>query len=157
MFSFSPLHINDNACYKLFCFIMGFCCGRWHHIFAYNHRLGVPVYLGSAGEMFQGFPGDLDTGSRESTSPSLESQYLSSVDSFGSPPTTSAPPQVSFFLSWYACDVFPLSTNLATVEMWSITVLHKCSLYFAVLPWLQAMESFYNKAVSIDCLHDEIA
>ncbi|XP_062408971.1 protein fosB isoform X3 [Sardina pilchardus] len=53
--------------------------------------LGVPVSLGSAGEMFQGFPGDLDTGSRGSSSPSLE--YLSSVDSFGSPPTTSAPPQ----------------------------------------------------------------
>lgn len=47
--------------------------------------------LGSAGEMFQGFPGDLDTGSRGSSSPSAESQYLSSVDSFGSPPTTSAP------------------------------------------------------------------
>ncbi len=42
--------------------------------------------------MFQGFPGDPD--SRGSTSPSLESQYLSSVESFGSPPTTSAP-QVS--------------------------------------------------------------
>uniref|UniRef100_A0A3B1JNZ6 FBJ murine osteosarcoma viral oncogene homolog B n=1 Tax=Astyanax mexicanus TaxID=7994 RepID=A0A3B1JNZ6_ASTMX len=41
--------------------------------------------------MFQGFPGDLDTGSRGSSSPSAESQYLSSVDSFGSPPTTSAP------------------------------------------------------------------
>ncbi|XP_072551624.1 protein FosB isoform X2 [Salminus brasiliensis] len=49
------------------------------------------VPLGSAGEMFQGFPGDLDTGSRGSSSPSAESQYLSSVDSFGSPPTTSAP------------------------------------------------------------------
>ncbi|XP_066540709.1 protein fosB isoform X1 [Hoplias malabaricus] len=47
--------------------------------------------LGSAGEMFQGFPGDLDTASRGSSSPSAESQYLSSVDSFGSPPTTSAP------------------------------------------------------------------
>uniref|UniRef100_A0A4W4G750 BZIP domain-containing protein n=1 Tax=Electrophorus electricus TaxID=8005 RepID=A0A4W4G750_ELEEL len=41
--------------------------------------------------MFQGFPGDPDTGSRGSSSPSVESQYLSSVDSFGSPPTTSAP------------------------------------------------------------------
>ncbi|KAG7278348.1 hypothetical protein CRUP_024593 [Coryphaenoides rupestris] len=41
--------------------------------------------------MFQGFPGDLDSGSRESSSPSVESQYISSVDSFGSPPTTSAP------------------------------------------------------------------
>ncbi|KAI1903829.1 hypothetical protein AGOR_G00031250 [Albula goreensis] len=38
--------------------------------------------------MFQGFPGDLDTGSRCSSSPSAESQYLSSVDSFGSPPTS---------------------------------------------------------------------
>ncbi|XP_065139114.1 protein FosB isoform X1 [Paramisgurnus dabryanus] len=52
---------------------------------------GVSAFLGSTGEMFQGFPGDLDTGSRESSSPSLESQYLSSVESFGSPPTTSAP------------------------------------------------------------------
>ncbi|XP_036393377.1 protein fosB isoform X2 [Megalops cyprinoides] len=52
---------------------------------------GVSLSLGSAGEMFQGFPGDLDSGSRDSSSPSIESQYLSSVDSFGSPPTTSAP------------------------------------------------------------------
>ncbi|XP_053478647.1 protein fosB isoform X1 [Ictalurus furcatus] len=47
--------------------------------------------LGSAGEMFQGFPGDPDSGSRGSSSPSVESQYLSSVDSFGSPSTTTAP------------------------------------------------------------------
>ncbi|MBN3319063.1 FOS protein, partial [Atractosteus spatula] len=47
--------------------------------------------LGSGGEMFQGFPGDFDSGSRGSSSPSAESQYLSSVDSFGSPPTTAAP------------------------------------------------------------------
>ncbi|KAI4892154.1 hypothetical protein NFI96_026122 [Prochilodus magdalenae] len=53
--------------------------------------VGLSAPLGSAGEMFQGFPGDLDTGSRGSSSPSAESQYLSSVDSFGSPPTTSAP------------------------------------------------------------------
>ncbi|XP_030622325.1 protein FosB [Chanos chanos] len=53
--------------------------------------VGISVSLGSAGEMFQGFPGDLDTGSRGSSSPSIESQYLSSVESFGSPPTTSAP------------------------------------------------------------------
>ncbi|KPP72413.1 protein fosB-like, partial [Scleropages formosus] len=44
----------------------------------------------SPGEMFQGFPGDLDSGSRGSSSPSIESQYLSSVDSFGSPPTTTS-------------------------------------------------------------------
>ncbi|NXI37189.1 FOSB protein, partial [Galbula dea] len=37
--------------------------------------------------MFQGFPGDYDSGSRCSSSPSAESQYLSSVDSFGSPGT----------------------------------------------------------------------
>ncbi|KAJ8385047.1 hypothetical protein AAFF_G00195770 [Aldrovandia affinis] len=49
------------------------------------------VSLGFAGEMFQGFPGDIDSGSRGSSSPSIESQYLSSVDSFGSPPTTGAP------------------------------------------------------------------
>ncbi|KAG7333028.1 hypothetical protein KOW79_003163 [Hemibagrus wyckioides] len=49
------------------------------------------VQLGSAGEMFQGFPGDPDSGSRGSSSPSVESQYLSSVDSFGSPSTTTAP------------------------------------------------------------------
>uniref|UniRef100_A0A3B4ALF9 BZIP domain-containing protein n=1 Tax=Periophthalmus magnuspinnatus TaxID=409849 RepID=A0A3B4ALF9_9GOBI len=46
--------------------------------------------------MYQGFPGDPDSGSRGSSSPSIESQYLSSVDSFGSPPTTSAP-QVGLF------------------------------------------------------------
>ncbi|XP_051512339.1 protein FosB-like isoform X1 [Myxocyprinus asiaticus] len=53
--------------------------------------VGVSASLGSSREMFQGFPGDPDTGSRGSSSPSLESQYLSSVESFGSPPTTSAP------------------------------------------------------------------
>ncbi|XP_059420832.1 protein FosB-like isoform X2 [Carassius carassius] len=52
--------------------------------------VGVSASLGSTGEMFQGFPGDPDAGSRGSSSPSLESQYLSSVESFGSPPTTSA-------------------------------------------------------------------
>ena len=41
--------------------------------------------------MFGGFSGDIDSGSRESSSPSIESQYISSLDSFGSPPTTSAP------------------------------------------------------------------
>uniref|UniRef100_A0A8C1NEF5 FBJ murine osteosarcoma viral oncogene homolog B n=1 Tax=Cyprinus carpio TaxID=7962 RepID=A0A8C1NEF5_CYPCA len=51
--------------------------------------VGVSASFGSTGEMFQGFPGDPD--SRGSSSPSLESQYLSSVESFGSPPTTSAP------------------------------------------------------------------
>ncbi|KAL4831762.1 hypothetical protein H8958_015636 [Nasalis larvatus] len=40
--------------------------------------------------MFQAFPGDYDSGSRCSSSPSAESQYLSSVDSFGSPPTATA-------------------------------------------------------------------
>ncbi|XP_077579254.1 protein FosB isoform X3 [Stigmatopora nigra] len=48
-------------------------------------------HLGPRGEMYQGFPGDPDSGSRGSSSPSIESQYLSSVDSFGSPTTTSAP------------------------------------------------------------------
>ncbi|XP_013878317.1 protein FosB isoform X2 [Austrofundulus limnaeus] len=52
---------------------------------------GASFPLGPPGEMFQGFPGDPDSGSRGSSSPSIESQYLSSVDSFGSPPTTSAP------------------------------------------------------------------
>uniref|UniRef100_UPI0037E814D9 protein FosB isoform X2 n=1 Tax=Semicossyphus pulcher TaxID=241346 RepID=UPI0037E814D9 len=52
---------------------------------------GVSFSLGPSGEMYQGFPGDPDSGSRGSSSPSIESQYLSSVDSFGSPPTTSAP------------------------------------------------------------------
>ncbi|XP_051253697.1 protein fosB isoform X4 [Dicentrarchus labrax] len=52
---------------------------------------GVSFSLGPSGEMYQGFPGDPDNGSRGSSSPSIESQYLSSVDSFGSPPTTSAP------------------------------------------------------------------
>ncbi|XP_015706636.1 protein fosB isoform X2 [Coturnix japonica] len=40
--------------------------------------------------MYQGFPGDYDSGSRCSSSPSVESQYISSVDSFGSPTTTAA-------------------------------------------------------------------
>ncbi|XP_067102428.1 protein fosB isoform X5 [Osmerus mordax] len=53
--------------------------------------VGFSFSLGPVGEMYQGFPGDLDTGSPGSSSPSIESQYLSSVDSFGSPPTTSAP------------------------------------------------------------------
>ncbi|XP_063763065.1 protein fosB isoform X2 [Eleginops maclovinus] len=52
---------------------------------------GVLLSLGPSGEMYQGFPGDPDSGSRGSSSPSIESQYLSSVDSFGSPPTTGAP------------------------------------------------------------------
>ncbi|XP_061537660.1 protein fosB isoform X2 [Phycodurus eques] len=52
---------------------------------------GAKLSLGPRGEMYQGFPGDPDSGSRGSSSPSIESQYLSSVDSFGSPPTTSAP------------------------------------------------------------------
>ncbi|XP_070620696.1 protein FosB isoform X2 [Erythrolamprus reginae] len=38
--------------------------------------------------MYQGFPGDFDSTSRCSSSPSAESQYLSSVDSFGSPAAT---------------------------------------------------------------------
>ncbi|KAM9732604.1 protein FosB isoform 2-T2 [Menidia menidia] len=52
---------------------------------------GVAFSLGPCGEMYQGFPGDPDSGSLGSSSPSIESQYISSVDSFGSPPTTSAP------------------------------------------------------------------
>ncbi|KAM8854269.1 protein FosB isoform 2-T3 [Synchiropus picturatus] len=52
---------------------------------------GALLPLSPPGEMYQGFPGDPDSGSRGSSSPSIESQYLSSVDSFGSPPTTSAP------------------------------------------------------------------
>ncbi|XP_069004266.1 protein FosB isoform X2 [Embiotoca jacksoni] len=59
-----------------------------------NHKQinkGVAFFSGPSGEMYQGFPGDPDSGSRGSSSPSIESQYLSSVDSFGSPPTTSAP------------------------------------------------------------------
>ncbi|KTF78865.1 hypothetical protein cypCar_00039989 [Cyprinus carpio] len=60
--------------------------------------VGVSASLGSTGEMFQGFPGDPDTGSRGSSSPSFESQYLSSVESFGSPPTTSAPQEDTFYL-----------------------------------------------------------
>ncbi|XP_016887783.1 protein FosB isoform X2 [Cynoglossus semilaevis] len=52
---------------------------------------GVTLSLGPYGEMYQGFPGDPDSGSRESSSPSVESQCLSSVDSFGSPSTSTAP------------------------------------------------------------------
>ncbi|XP_024268226.1 protein fosB isoform X3 [Oncorhynchus tshawytscha] len=51
--------------------------------------------LGSSGVMFQGFPGDFDTISRGSSSPSIESQYLSSVDSFGSPPASASQDCVS--------------------------------------------------------------
>nr|XP_046150818.1 protein fosB-like isoform X2 [Oncorhynchus gorbuscha] len=51
--------------------------------------------LRSSGVMFQGFPGDFDTISRGSSSPSIESQYLSSVDSFGSPPASASQDCVS--------------------------------------------------------------
>ncbi|KAK9394232.1 protein fosB [Crotalus adamanteus] len=40
--------------------------------------------------MYQGFPGDYDSTSRCSSSPSAESHYLSSVDSFGSPTVPAA-------------------------------------------------------------------
>lgn len=66
--------------------------------------VGVAASFGSTGDMFQGFPGDPDTGSRGSSSPSLESQYLSSVESFGSPPTTSAP-QVSRSVSFKLIEI----------------------------------------------------
>ncbi|CAL8353624.1 unnamed protein product [Lota lota] len=52
---------------------------------------GADPSRASPGVMYQGFSGDIDSGSRESSSPSIESQYISSVDSFGSPATTSAP------------------------------------------------------------------
>ncbi|XP_068172582.1 protein FosB isoform X2 [Antennarius striatus] len=58
---------------------------------------GVTFSRSPSGEMYQGFPGDPDNGSRGSSSPSIESQYLSSVDSFGSPPTTCAPQVHSIF------------------------------------------------------------
>ncbi|XP_048690341.2 protein FosB isoform X2 [Caretta caretta] len=45
--------------------------------------------------MYQGFPGDYDSTSRCSSSPSAESQYLSSVDSFGSPTGAAASQECS--------------------------------------------------------------
>ncbi|XP_066064694.1 protein FosB isoform X3 [Chamaea fasciata] len=45
--------------------------------------------------MFQGFPGDYDSGSRCSSSPSAESQYLSPLDSFGSPAAAGAAQECS--------------------------------------------------------------
>uniref|UniRef100_A0A8B9MTG3 BZIP domain-containing protein n=1 Tax=Accipiter nisus TaxID=211598 RepID=A0A8B9MTG3_9AVES len=45
--------------------------------------------------MYQGFPSDYDSGSRCSSSPSAESQYLSSVDSFGSPAAAAAAQECS--------------------------------------------------------------
>lgn len=72
--------------------------------------VGVSASFGSTGEMFQGFPGDPDTGSRGSSSPSFESQYLSSVESFGSPPTTSAP-QVSHGINSHFNIVFVRANN----------------------------------------------
>ncbi|XP_068766348.1 protein FosB isoform X1 [Struthio camelus] len=45
--------------------------------------------------MYQGFPGDYDSASRCSSSPSAESQYLSSVDSFGSPTAAAAAQECS--------------------------------------------------------------
>uniref|UniRef100_A0A8C8VQ25 FosB proto-oncogene, AP-1 transcription factor subunit n=1 Tax=Pelusios castaneus TaxID=367368 RepID=A0A8C8VQ25_9SAUR len=45
--------------------------------------------------MYQGFPGDFDSTSRCSSSPSAESQYLSSVDSFGSPTAAAASQECS--------------------------------------------------------------
>uniref|UniRef100_A0A3Q2DQD3 FBJ murine osteosarcoma viral oncogene homolog B n=1 Tax=Cyprinodon variegatus TaxID=28743 RepID=A0A3Q2DQD3_CYPVA len=65
--------------------------------------------------MYQGFPGDPDSGSRGSSSPSIESQYLSSVDSFGSPPTTSAP-QVSTGLSEMPSSFVPTVTAITTSQ-----------------------------------------
>uniref|UniRef100_G3P5Q3 FBJ murine osteosarcoma viral oncogene homolog B n=1 Tax=Gasterosteus aculeatus TaxID=69293 RepID=G3P5Q3_GASAC len=65
--------------------------------------------------MYQGFPGDLDSGSRGSSSPSIESQYFSSVDSFGSPPTTSAP-QVCFRLFKMPGSFVPTVTAITTSQ-----------------------------------------
>uniref|UniRef100_A0A3B5ACE4 FosB proto-oncogene, AP-1 transcription factor subunit n=1 Tax=Stegastes partitus TaxID=144197 RepID=A0A3B5ACE4_9TELE len=66
--------------------------------------------------MYQGFPGDPDSGSRGSSSPSIESQYLSSVDSFGSPPTTSAPQVTSAGLSEMPGSFVPTVTAITTSQ-----------------------------------------
>ncbi|KAJ1072964.1 hypothetical protein K5549_015107 [Capra hircus] len=65
--------------------------------------------------MFQAFPGDYDSGSRCSSSPSAESQYLSSVDSFGSPPTA-APSQECAGLGEMPGSFVPTVTAITTSQ-----------------------------------------
>ncbi|XP_068848502.1 protein FosB isoform X4 [Capricornis sumatraensis] len=66
--------------------------------------------------MFQAFPGDYDSGSRCSSSPSAESQYLSSVDSFGSPPTAAAASQECAGLGEMPGSFVPTVTAITTSQ-----------------------------------------
>ncbi|XP_028921143.1 protein fosB isoform X3 [Ornithorhynchus anatinus] len=65
--------------------------------------------------MFQAFPGDYDSASRCSSSPSAESQYLSSVDSFGSP-TPTAPSQECTGLGEMPGSFVPTVTAITTSQ-----------------------------------------
>ncbi|XP_042556463.1 protein FosB isoform X1 [Dipodomys merriami] len=66
--------------------------------------------------MFQAFPGDYDSGSRCSSSPSAESQYLSSVDSFGSPSTAAAASQECAGLGEMPGSFVPTVTAITTSQ-----------------------------------------
>ncbi|XP_075594698.1 protein FosB isoform X2 [Balearica regulorum gibbericeps] len=66
--------------------------------------------------MYQGFPGDYDSGSRCSSSPSAESQYLSSVDSFGSPAAAAAAAQECSGLGDMPGSFVPTVTAITTSQ-----------------------------------------
>ncbi|XP_033913754.3 protein FosB-like [Acipenser ruthenus] len=66
--------------------------------------------------MYQGFPGGFDSGSRDSSSPSAESQYLSSVDSFASPPTTTASQECTGAVSEMPGSFLPTVTAITTSQ-----------------------------------------
>ncbi|XP_020835791.1 protein FosB isoform X1 [Phascolarctos cinereus] len=66
--------------------------------------------------MFQAFPGDYDSASRCSSSPSAESQYLSSVDSFGSPTTAAASQQECAGLGDMPGSFVPTVTAITTSQ-----------------------------------------
>ncbi|MGH0168982.1 UNVERIFIED_CONTAM: hypothetical protein FKN15_059061 [Acipenser sinensis] len=67
-------------------------------------------------DMYQGFPGGFDSGSRDSSSPSAESQYLSSVDSFASPPTTTASQECTAAVSEMPGSFLPTVTAITTSQ-----------------------------------------
>ncbi|XP_033928067.1 protein FosB [Melopsittacus undulatus] len=66
--------------------------------------------------MFQGFPGDYDSGSRCSSSPSAEAPFLSSVDSFGSPGTAAAAAQECGALGDMPGSFVPTVTAITTSQ-----------------------------------------
>ncbi|XP_030825491.1 protein fosB [Camarhynchus parvulus] len=66
--------------------------------------------------MFQGFPGDYDSGSRCSSSPSAESQYLSPLDSFGSPAAAAGAAQECSALGDMPGSFVPTVTAITTSQ-----------------------------------------